>query len=279
MIPVPTREELVEQYHSENMTFKQIAESYKDTVHEASKETVRSWFDILEIEWKKKPWMLWSKAELKTLHELYLKHPKKELLDALPNRTLAAIETKAHELKLKRIRKKRPNWTVEEYKILHEVYPTKSKDEILKALPDRNWRAIKHRACKLKIKRDTKGPKCHWGWKGGRHKIKAGYIDCYRPDHPHTHDGKYVREHILVWEQFHGRALPKGYIIHHLNGIRDDNRPENLVAVPRRQHECRTVPKLLQKRIRELEETIFSLNSLICVMSTQRREAESRIYG
>jgi hypothetical protein len=37
-----------------------------------------------------------------------------------------------------------------------------------------------------------------------------------------------VREHIVVMEQKIGRALVKGEEVHHLNGVKDDNRPENL---------------------------------------------------
>ena len=71
-------------------------------------------------------------------------------------------------------------------------------------------------------------------------------------------DGKFIPEHRYVWEQANGQPLPKGWVVHHLNGLKSDNRPANLKGLPRRKHSSGLVLKTYQGRIKELELIIAS---------------------
>lgn len=70
-------------------------------------------------------------------------------------------------------------------------------------------------------------------WKGGRswrgRNKKNGYTIILI-------DGKYVPEHRYVMEQYIGRKLSPDWEVHHINGIKTDNRIENLEAYTKRAH-------------------------------------------
>lgn len=64
---------------------------------------------------------------------------------------------------------------------------------------------------------------------GGHEKLRGdGYIYVYFPDHPHATKEGYVMKRHLVMEQHIGKYIPEGYVVHHKNCKRNDNRIENL---------------------------------------------------
>lgn len=65
-------------------------------------------------------------------------------------------------------------------------------------------------------------------WKGGR-SFKGGYVIIRAPNHPNAHPNGYYPEHRIVMENEVGRLLRKEEVVHHINGVKTDNRPENLV--------------------------------------------------
>lgn len=95
---------------------------------------------------------------------------------------------------------------------------------------------------KMSLAREKEiGNKNH-NWKGGRKK-ERGYILVYTPSHPFANRGGYVREQRLVMEKEIGRYLTNGEMVHHKNGIKDDNRIENLELINKKEHSQLHHPK------------------------------------
>lgn len=88
-----------------------------------------------------------------------------------------------------------------------------------------------------------KNPEEASNYSGGRSVNAAGYVWVLKADHPNANQLGYVFEHRLVVSESIGRPLEKWEVVHHINGIKSDNRIENLVlCVSSNSRKSRTHP-------------------------------------
>lgn len=89
-------------------------------------------------------------------------------------------------------------------------------------------------------------------WTGGRKKSREGYsLVRLQPNHPlrcMAHRDGYVLEHRFVMAEQLGRPLTENEIVHHINNIRDDNRPENLQLLVRNKYHAGYQPPISSRR-------------------------------
>ena len=66
--------------------------------------------------------------------------------------------------------------------------------------------------------------------------IRHKYFALRMPSHPRSNTNGYVFEHILIAEKKIGRKLKQGEVVHHIDGNRLNNDPNNLLAMMLGEH-------------------------------------------
>lgn len=107
-------------------------------------------------------------------------------------------------------------------------------------------------------------------WKGGRRIDSAGYVLIRIGDH-------YELEHQLVAEQKLGRSLLPDERVHHIDGDKQNNNPDNLMLLSPKDHIvytqiCSKCP--LRKEIQLLKWQVRQLNSKLSVRPVKAEEDE-----
>ncbi len=87
---------------------------------------------------------------------------------------------------------------------------------------DRHYESLRKHGDPLKRRTHTKR------FSGKRLLSKEGYVWIYLPEHHLANKMGYVIEHRMIMEEMLGRPIRKNENVHHLNGNKQDNRPENL---------------------------------------------------
>lgn len=109
-------------------------------------------------------------------------------------------------------------------------------------------------------------------WKGGRIRRNRGYVWVkLLPDDPFyemASDRGYVLEHRLVMARHLGRPLRPDEIVHHKNGVTDDNRIENLELLTRWEHMNRPRRRLIET-IKHLEERLAQAERRITLLEAE----------
>ncbi len=106
-------------------------------------------------------------------------------------------------------------------------------------------------------------------WSGGKRHADGYVFITVSESHPYStmtrkvsHRNLYqIAEHRLVVAQAINRPLLDDEIVHHVNGIKSDNRLENLMLLKNNQHHARLVLDDLQKRYHRLESRVTILEA------------------
>lgn len=136
-------------------------------------------------------------------------------------------------------------WSEYEILKLKELYPNTTNKE-LAIIFERSLNSIQRKASDLKLNKSKQHISKTWSkvrigdkscnWNGGKKINKKGYVLILNKNHPNCDSNGYIFEHRCVIEEYIGRYITEEEIVHHKNGIKNDNRIENLQLMLKSEH-------------------------------------------
>ncbi len=78
------------------------------------------------------------------------------------------------------------------------------------------------------------------GWRGGEHRRSDGYVCIRMPGHHRAYSNGYVKRCVIVIEAKIGKRIAEHEVVHHKDGVRDNDSPENLEVMTMREHNSLT---------------------------------------
>jgi hypothetical protein len=106
-----------------------------------------------------------------------------------------------------------------------------------------NIRKFCSKRCACLSYKENNPPERQPAWKGGKYNHSSGYIAVRICKN-------YILEHRYIMEKHINRKLDRMEDVHHINGIKNDNRIENLIILTRAEHSrlhqkaCSNLPSL-----------------------------------
>ncbi len=92
----------------------------------------------------------------------------------------------------------------------------------------------------------------------------SGYRQIIKKDHPNANRSGSMFEHVFVMSESINRPLKKGETVHHKNGIRDDNRIENLELW----HRCQPPGQRLDDKLKWCKEFLEEYGYVVILKQT-----------
>ena len=108
-------------------------------------------------------------------------------------------------------------------------------------------------------------------------KFHKGYKVVYMPEHPHARANGYVYEHILVAEKKIGRQLLQGEVIHHIDGNKLNNYPENLMVFPNQSEHDKYHWNVRGRKYQAENGTVYTINEIATLSGAPRTAVYQRI--